>query len=98
MIRADHLQYITGKKLNKSDDKIIAAFETYHPHVIDAESGIRGITIEKPNSTNYLYFSEKLQNEQLASRAPEKLCERYRKHRPFRKALTRRRVFQSDSG
>ncbi|MBP2144567.1 transposase [Methanofollis sp. W23] len=69
MIRADNLQYITGKKLNKSDDKIIAEFETYGPHVIDAESGIRGIKIEKPNSTNYLYFSEKLQKEQLESRA-----------------------------
>jgi transposase len=69
MIRADNMQYITGKKLNQSDDKIIAKFETYHPQVIDAESGIRGITIEKPNSTNYLYFSEKLQKEQLESRA-----------------------------
>lgn len=69
MIRADNLQYITGKKLNKSDDKIIAKFETYNPQVIDDESGIRGIKIEKPNSTNYLYFSEKLQIEQLESRA-----------------------------
>lgn len=31
--------------------------------------GIRGIKIEKPNSTNYLYFSKKLQKEQLESRA-----------------------------
>ena len=69
MIRADHLQYITRKKLNKSDDKIIAAFEIYHPQVIDAESGIRGIIIEKPNITNYLYFSKMLQKEQLESRA-----------------------------
>ena len=69
MIRADNMQYITGKKLNQSDDKIIAKFETYHPQVIDEESGIRGIKIEKPNSTNYLYFSEKLQKEQLESRA-----------------------------
>ena len=43
MIRADNLQYITGKKLNKSDDKIIAAFESYNPQVIDNESGIRVI-------------------------------------------------------
>jgi len=48
MIRADNLQYITGKKLNKSDDKIIADFETYNPHVIDEESGICRIKIEKP--------------------------------------------------
>ena len=31
--------------------------------------GFEGIKIEKPNSTNYLYFSEKLQKEQLESRA-----------------------------
>ncbi|MGV8109638.1 hypothetical protein [Methanospirillum sp.] len=58
LIRADNLQYISGKKLNKSDDKIIAEFETYHPQVIDEESWIRGIKIEKPNRTNYLYFSK----------------------------------------
>ncbi|MCP1662769.1 transposase [Methanocalculus sp. AMF5] len=69
MIRADNMQYITGKKLNMSDDKIIAKFEAYNPQVIDEDSGIRGIIIEKPNSTNYLYFSEKLQKEQLDSRA-----------------------------
>lgn len=57
MIRADNLQYITGKKLNKSDDKIIERFETYNPQVIDKESGIWGIKLEKPNSINYLYFS-----------------------------------------
>lgn len=60
MIRADNLQYITGKKLNKSDDKIIAAFETYHPQDIDGKPGVRGIKIEKPSSINYFYFSEKL--------------------------------------
>jgi len=69
MIRTDNLQYITRKKLNKSDDMIITEFETYNPQVIGAESGIRGIKIEKPNSTNYLYFSEKLHKEQLESRA-----------------------------
>lgn len=69
MIRADNMQYITGKKLNKSDDKIIAEFEKYAPELIDEESGIRGIKIEKPSSTNYLYFSKKLQKEQLKSRA-----------------------------
>ncbi|PWR71749.1 hypothetical protein DLD82_13440 [Methanospirillum stamsii] len=69
MIRADNLQFITGKKLNKSDDNIIAKFETYNPHVIDEESGIRGIKIKKPNTINYLYFSKKLQKEQLESRA-----------------------------
>ena len=69
MIRADNMQYITAKKLNKSDDKIIANFENYHPETIDEETGICGIKIKKPNSINYLYFSKKLQKEQLDSRA-----------------------------
>ena len=69
MIRSHNLQYITGKKLNKSDDKTIAKFEDYEPELIDSESGIKGIKITKPNSINYLYFSKKLQKEQLESRA-----------------------------
>ena len=69
MIRADNLQYMTAKKLNKSDDTIIAQFEEYHPEIVDAESDIRGIKIEKPNSINYFFFSKKLQKEQLESRA-----------------------------
>ena len=63
MIQGDNLQYITGKKLYKSDDKIIENFETYDPLDIDNESGIHGIKLEKPNSTNNLYISEKLQKE-----------------------------------
>jgi transposase len=68
-IRADSLQYMTAKKLNKSDDKIISRFEAYHPLTIDAEKGIKGIKLEKPNSVNYLFFSKNLQKEQLESRA-----------------------------
>jgi len=63
------MQYITAKKLNKSDDKIIANFEDCNSEIIDEETGIRGIKIEKPNSINYIYFSKKLQKEQLDSRA-----------------------------
>ncbi len=39
MLQADNL---TGKKLNKSVDKIIAKFEISNPQVIDDESGILG--------------------------------------------------------
>lgn len=52
----DNLQYITGKQIYKSDDNVITKFETYNTQVIDKESGIQGIKIEKPNSTYYLYF------------------------------------------
>jgi transposase len=68
LIRADEMQYITAKKLNKSDDKIIADFAEYCPEVVDSDNGIYGLKITKPNSVNYLYFSEKLQKEQLESK------------------------------
>jgi len=69
LIRADEMHYITAKKLNKSDDKILANFKQYCPELIDAESGVYGMKITKPSSVNYFYFSEKLQKEQLESRA-----------------------------
>ena len=69
MIMADDMQYLTARKLNKSDDKIIANFGDYSLETIDPDDGIYGMKIVKPNSVNYFYFSEKLQIEQLESRA-----------------------------
>lgn len=69
LVRADKMQYVTAKKLNKSDDKIIANFDQYSPETIDKADGIYGFKKIKPNSVNYYYFSEKLQKEQLDSRA-----------------------------
>ena len=57
-----------SKKLNKSDDKILADFDEYCPEIVDPENGIYEIKITNPNSVNYLYFSEKLQKEQLESK------------------------------
>jgi len=59
------MDYLTGKKLNSSDDKIIKIFDQLSPEVIDEEKGIYGIKIVKPNSINYLYFSETLKKQQL---------------------------------
>ena len=69
LIRADDMQYLTARKLNKSDDKIIANFGNYSLEIVDSEDGIYGLKIVKPSSVNYFYFSEKLQKEQLESRA-----------------------------
>ena len=69
LIRADEMQYLTARKLNRSDDKLIANFQNYSPELIDSESGIYGIKIVKPSSISYLYFSKKLQKEQLNSKA-----------------------------
>jgi transposase len=62
------MQYITAKKLNKSDDKIIADFAEYCPERVNSKNGIYGIKITKPNSVNYLYFSEKLQKDNWTQR------------------------------
>ncbi|WP_332244244.1 hypothetical protein [Methanococcoides burtonii] len=59
------MQYMTAKKLNKSDDKIIENFDEYCPELIDPENGVYGIKRTKLSSVNYFYFSEKLQKEQF---------------------------------
>jgi transposase len=69
LIRADKMQYLTAKKLNKSDDKIIEKFGQLDTEVIDEEKGIYGYKIVKPNSINYLFFSKTLQKQQLESKA-----------------------------
>ena len=69
LIRADDMQYLTARKLNKSDDKIIANYWNYSLEIVNQEDGIYGLKIVKPSSVNYFYFSEKLQHEQLESRA-----------------------------
>jgi transposase len=65
LIKGDGMDYLTGKKLNSSDDKLIRIFDQLSPEVIDEEKGIYGIKIVKPSSVNYLYFSEALKKQQL---------------------------------
>ena len=69
LIRADKMQYLTAKKLNKSDDKIIEKFDQLDTEMIDEEKGIYGYKIVKPSSVNYLYFSKTLKKQQLESKA-----------------------------
>jgi len=65
LIKGDGMDYLTGKKLNSSDDKLIKIFDQLYPDVVDEEKGIYGIKIIKPSSVNYLYFSEALKKQQL---------------------------------
>ena len=69
MVLADQFQYLTGKQLNKSDDKIIANFWNEPIELVSPEDQIYALKIIKPSSVNYLYFSPKLKQEQLASKA-----------------------------
>ncbi len=63
------MQYLTARKLNTSDDKIIANFWRNSPELIDPEDGIYCLKIVKPSSFSYFYFSKKFQKEQLDSKA-----------------------------
>ena len=62
--------YLTAKKLNTSDDKIIETFWQRDPIRINPEEtepnqGVYGIKIVKPGSVNYFYFSEGLEAQNL---------------------------------
>jgi len=61
------MQFITAKKLNTSDDKLIKKFWKMKPELIDSKKGIYGIKIPFPKRTNYFFFSEKLQHENVAT-------------------------------
>lgn len=64
---ASKMQFITAKKLNKSDDKLITRFEKNEKNCIDKEEGLYGIKQVFPKRTNYFFFSEKLQKENIAT-------------------------------
>ena len=66
-ILAAKMQFLTAKKLNKSDDKLIKAFDKSKVICIDKIEGIYGIKQQFPTRTNYFYFSEKLQQENIAA-------------------------------
>ena len=67
MIVRDKMKYLTAKKLNKSDDKIIKAFDKSKAKLINVKEGIFGIKIKFPHRYNFFYFSEKLQKENIES-------------------------------
>ncbi len=64
---ASLMQFLTAKQLNTSDDKIIKKYWKMKPKLIDSEKGIYGIKIPFPSRINYLFFSKKLQKENVAS-------------------------------
>ena len=64
---AAKMQFLTAKKLNTSDDKLIKEFWDLKPELIDSEKGIYGIKIPFPKRTNYFFFSKKLEQENIAS-------------------------------
>ncbi len=86
LILADKMKYLTSKKLNKSDDKRIKKFDKSEAELIDAEKGVYGIKYVRPSSTDYFYFSENLQKDQLKSRA-RKALQKLREAKEIQKSI-----------
>jgi transposase len=64
---AKKMQFLTAKKFNASDDKIIKNFKNLKPQLIDSEKGIYGLKKTFPSRYNYFFFSESLQKENIAT-------------------------------
>jgi len=67
-VTVSKMNYLTAKKLNKSDDELIKEFWSLEPELIDEEKGIYGFTQKFPSRTNYFFFSKYLQSEQIESK------------------------------
>ena len=67
-IRFNKMRYLTAKKLNKSHDKLIEKFDKTEAECVNEVDGIYGIKLERPNRTDYFYFSEKLQHEKMKAK------------------------------
>ena len=78
LVLASKMRYLSAKKLNKSDDKLIKEFDENKAELVDVETGTYGIKIVYPSRTDYFYYSEKLKHDQIESklrRAEQKLRE-----------------------
>ena len=96
IIRVDDMQYLTAKKLNKSDDKIIARYEVYNPELIDSNDGVYGIKIVRPSSTDYLYFQKSYRRNNW-NRRREKLTDKLMKPENYKKYSIKIRRSQNGS-
>jgi len=65
---ANKMRFLTAKKLNKSDDRLIKRFWELDLKLIDMSKGIHGFKQEFPTRKNYFFFSKSLQVEQLESK------------------------------
>ena len=68
LVLAGKMKYLSAKKLNKSDDKRIKEFDKHKAELIDPEAGVFGVKITYPSRTDYFYFSERLQQDQIETK------------------------------
>jgi transposase len=72
----DGNNFLTRKKLNKSDDKLFGSFSKDKWECVDAEKGEYCLKKRFPSRVNYYFFSEELYNLNMAARKKkaDKLC------------------------
>jgi len=78
LVLAHKMKYLSAKKLNLSDDKRIKTFVKSVDNCVDPKKGVYGELIEYPSRTDYFYFSEQLQHDQIEAKlrmAERKLTE-----------------------
>src|SRR3989338_5135407 len=68
LVLAHKMKYLSAKKLNSSDDKRIKTFTKSDDNRIDKEKGIYGEIIGYPSRTDYFFFSEQLQRDQIEAK------------------------------
>jgi transposase len=88
LVLAHKMKYLSAKKLNLSDDKRIRTFVKSSDNCVDPKKGIYGKIIEYPSRTDYLFFSEQLQRDQIEAKlrmAERKLTEAKEIQRAFSK-------------
>lgn len=64
----ENLDYLTAKRLNKSDDKRIRDFSKSKYECVDSERGVYGKKFIKPSKIDYFFFSEELKKEKIESK------------------------------
>jgi len=88
LVLAHKMKYLSAKKLNLSDDKRIKTFVKSVDNCVDPKKGVYGEIIDYPSRTDYFFFSEQLQHDQIEAKlrmAERKLAEAKEIH----KALTK---------
>ncbi len=69
--RIEHskLKYVTARQINKSDEETwIKTFDKSKAELVDERYGIYGLKKKFPSRVNYLYFSEHLYEQKMASK------------------------------
>lgn len=68
-IEHSKLKYVTARQINKSDEETwIKNFDKSEAELVDERYGIYGLKKKFPSRVNYLYFSEHLYEQQMASK------------------------------